>query len=194
MDHAPSQQAVRDLDDLSRGDVEAAERLTPTIYAELRALAGSYFRQQPKDHTLEPTALVHEAFVRLGGRDDGSGTSRAHFIAIAARAMRQVLINHAEKRSALKRGGGRRRLQLHDGIPDAIRVDADLLALEEALAALETRGARKARVVEMRFFAGMTIEQIAHVLGVSTTTVDDDWRMARAWLADRMDDDDAARS
>lgn len=183
-----SDDTAHQLDALSRGDASSADRLSPTIYAELRALAGSFFRRQAPDHTLQPTALVHEAFLRLMGTRETDWASRAHFLAVAARAMRHILINHAERRAALKRGGDRRRVPLRDAVASAPTHELDLLALNEALSALEAISARRAQVVEMKCFGGMTIEEIARVIDVSTTTVENDWRFARAWLAQRIED------
>ncbi|NNF44481.1 MAG: sigma-70 family RNA polymerase sigma factor [Phycisphaerales bacterium] len=187
--------ATRALTTLAGGDPSSAEQLFPLVYDELRELAGSYFRRQPADHTLQPTALVNEAYLRLIRGVAGGWNDREHFLAVAATAMRQILVNHAERRAALKRGGDRRRLTLAvagdragDGTPEPL----DLLGLDEALRGLSELDARKVRVVELRYFAGLTHEQIARVLGISLSTVEGDWRMARAWLAGRLRDGDGA--
>ena len=179
-------EATRILASLSEGDRQSAERLLPIVYDELRVLADRYFRAQPSDHTLQPTALVHEAFLRLVNQPEANWESRAHFLAVAAIAMRQILINHAEKRRTKKRGGDRRKLALDDGNAPSASPDLEILALNEALAELATLDDRKSRVVELRFFGGLTHDEIAHVLGVSRTTVEGDWRTARAWIAKRM--------
>jgi RNA polymerase sigma-70 factor (ECF subfamily) len=159
--------------------------LVEVVYSELRALAASYMRGQKGSHTLQPTALVHEAFLKLAKVDPRSFTDRAHFLAVAATAMRQVLVNHAEARAALKRNGGRSAAELGDGVaaPDLGLAEIDVLIVEEALRRLESLDPRKARVVEAKIYGGLTHEEIATVIGVSLTTVESDWRMARAWLA-----------
>lgn len=177
---------TRILGELNQGDGSAVERLLPLVYDELRALAGSYFARQQAGHTLQPTALVHEAYLKLVG-GEGRWQNRAHFMAVAATAMRQILMNHARDKAAAKRGGGAAKITIIDAVtpateePDAGR-RLDLIALDEALTKLAAVSARQARVTELRFFGGLTIADTAHVVGVSTTTVEDDWHMARAWL------------
>jgi RNA polymerase sigma-70 factor, ECF subfamily len=177
------------LGELSAGDSTAAERLLPLVYDELRALAAGYLRQERPGHTLQPTALVHEAYVRLVGGSQPDWAGRAHFLAVAARAMRRTLVNHALARKAEKRGGGRTMLSLDPDSAPAPGGEIDASALSEALDRLEALDERKARVVEMRFFGGMTVEESAGVLGVSVSTVEGDWRFARAWLSKEMADD-----
>ncbi len=171
---------------LTAGDEAAAGRLMDVVYEELRALAGNYFRSEPEGHTLQPTALVNEAFIRVANRTGHAIEDRAHFLAVCALAMRAILTDHARRRRRIKRGGGRKRVDL-TGI-DASHDDPglDALALDEALTALAENNERQARIVEYRFFSGMTIEEIRTVLGVSRSTVEDDWRMARAWLKVRL--------
>ncbi len=154
----------------------------PLLYDELRGLAGRYLRGERPGHTLQPTALVHEAFLKLVGQKNADYKSRGHFLAISAMAMRRILVDHAEKRSAAKRGAGAKRVPLVDHLAVAESPDLDLVALDEALNRLAERDARKARVVEQRFFAGMEMSQIAENLGVSLVTVKRDWEFARAWL------------
>ena len=187
MDEPASPDATRMLTTLADGDADAAGDLLPIVYEELRALAGSYFRHQPADHTLQPTALVHEAFLRLINHEGARWKDRAHFLAVAATAMRQILISHARRRGAVKRGGGRARVPLDVGGGPAILPDEDLIALDDALERLREQDERKSRVVELRFFGGMTVEEIAHVCDVSKTTAENDWRLARAWLAEQLD-------
>ena len=170
------------LDKVNEGDSSAAEALMPLLYDELRGLAGRYLRGERPGHTLQPTALVHEAFLKLVGQKNADYKSRGHFMAIAAVAMRRILVNHAQKRSAAKRGGGAKRVPLADDLAVAESPDLDLVALDEALDRLAERDPRKARVVEQRFFAGMEMSQIAENLGVSLVTVKRDWEFARAWL------------
>lgn len=175
------------LQQLQEGDGSAAQRLLPLVYEELRALAGSHFRHQRADHTLQPTALVHEAFVRLIKAPDGQWKNRSHFFAVAATAMRQILTDHARRKKADKRGGAGEKIGLDQALGAANdEKDIDIVALDEALTKLATLDARKHRVVELRFFGGLSMEEIAEVLEVSKTTIETDWRGARAWLATEM--------
>ncbi len=161
------------------GDEQALGRLMPLVYDHLRQRAAGYLARERADHTLQPTALVHEAFVRLvGGEVDWQ--NRAHFLAVAARVMRQILIDHARGRRAQKRGGRRVTLS-NDLVMDAPR-DIDVVALDDALVELEKLDPRQAKVVELRFFGGLDIEETAEVLGISPATVKREWRMAKAWL------------
>ncbi len=182
MHEAEQTEANRALAALGEGDSGAAQRLLPMVYAELRALAGSYFRGQRADHTLQPTALVHEAFVRLIDQSGIQWKSRAHFMAVAATAMRHILTDHARRTNAVKRGGGQHRIELTDGVALAGGTDIDLAALAEALEKLAALDARKHRIVELRFFGGLSVDEAAEVLSVSKSTIESDWRAARAWL------------
>jgi len=175
-------QATQILKDTRCGSQSAAGDLFALVYDELRALAGSCLRREQAGHTLQPTALVHEAYLRLVDVDSLGRQDRAHFLALAARVMRQVLIDHARKKRAEKRGGDWVRMALVEEPSVARDDEVDVLAVEETLKALEALDARKAKVVELRFFGGMTIEEAAVVLGVSPKTVEADWYMARAWL------------
>jgi RNA polymerase sigma factor (TIGR02999 family) len=176
----------------SRDDEPVLEgrALAAIVYDELRGLAAGYMRGQRRDHTLQPTALVNEAFLKIVKANPAAATSRSHFLAVAATAMRQVLINHAEARGARKRGGGRRRVELLEslGAPDRALSLPDLLAIDESLRRLEALDRRKASVVEMKLFGNLTTEETAEVLGVSVSTVESDWRMARAWLSRELGD------
>lgn len=168
---------------LSSGDGSATAELLPLVYQELRAIAGQYFRDQPSDHTLQPTALVHEAFLKLVGQSGIAWQSRAHFLAVAATAMRHILVDHARARATAKRGGDRLQLTLDEAVvPAGGPPDLDMLALHESLTKLTKLDDRQGRIVEMRFFGGMKVKEIAEVLGVTKTTVDNLWRAARAWL------------
>jgi RNA polymerase sigma factor (TIGR02999 family) len=170
------------LAQLRDGDDSAAARLLPIVYDELRALAGHYFRRQPSDHTLQPTALVHEAFVRLIA-DDGGWADRGHFIALAAQAMRQILVDHARKRAAAKRGGDHwKRITLDDGLAAAESRGVDVLVLEDAMTRLAALSARQAQIVELRVYGGLTIEEVAALLDIGPTTVKADWTIAKTWL------------
>ena len=168
----------------SRGDPEAVRRLAPLVYDELRALAGKYLplRGGAGTATLQPTALVHEAFLRLIGHDAADFKSRTHFLATAATAMRSVLVDYARARGAAKRGAGWCRITLDEAAAFQAETALDLCALDEALARLAHLKRRAARIVELRFFGGMSVEEVANCLGVSVRTVKGDWRTARAWL------------
>jgi RNA polymerase sigma factor (TIGR02999 family) len=180
-----SGQATMLLEQVRAGDAGAAEKLLPLIYAELRALAGSYFRDQPGHHTLQPTALVHEAYLRLIQQPADAWQTRAHFFAVAATAMRQILTDFARRRNAQKRGGGAARVAL-DVVNPAAAPEYDPSELDELLTMLARHDARKARVVELRFFGGLEMKEIAEVLNVSLSTVEADWRAARAFLAAKL--------
>jgi len=172
------------------GDSAASEAIVPLLYRELRGIAARCLQSERSDHTLQPTALVHEAFLKLVGQDNADYNSRGHFMAIAAMVMRRILVNHATARAAQKRGGGARRVPLHNDLRISKDRSIDLVALDEALTKLAERDARKAKVVEQRFFAGMEMSQIAEILGVSLATVKRDWEFARTWLMREMHTDD----
>ncbi len=178
----PSSTITGILNRARHGDHDAASELLPLVYRELRQLASGYLSAERGNHTLQPTALVHEAYIHLIGRT-GEWKNRAHFLAASATAMRRVLIDHARARRAAKRGGGATRVSLHSEIADITRQDVQVLELDGLLEQLAKLSARMAKIVELRFFAGMTISDVAEALGVSTTVVDDDWAVARAWLA-----------
>ena len=165
------------------GDEAAAAALVPLVYDELRRAASSALRRERADHTLQPTALVHEAFLRLAGLPAAPWQDRGHFVAIAARVMRQVLVDHARGRQALKRGPAAIRVPL-EGVeaPATPGGDVDLVALDDALERLTSIDARQGRIVELRFFGGLTVEETATLIGASERTVKRDWQMARAWL------------
>jgi RNA polymerase sigma-70 factor (ECF subfamily) len=170
------------LNRASRGDDSAVNRLMPLVYDELRALAESYLQQERPDHTLQATALVHEAYVRLVRQEEVEWQSRAHFFAVAAQAIRRILVDHARGRQRAKRGGDRQRVRLEEDVALAKGRDLDLLALDEAMEKLATLHERQARIVELRFFGGLSLKDVAKFLGISPRTVDGDWSMARAWL------------
>lgn len=182
---------AQSLTELLRGGLgaspQAAAELFPVVYLELRRLAGSILRGESSGHTLQATALVNEAYLKLLGAEAASFQSRAHFFAVAARMMRQILVDHARKRLAGKRGGGAKKLELKEALVVSETNADEFLALHEALEALEEFDARKARVVEMRYFSGMTGEEIAEALGVSVPTVTRELRVAQAWLAARLE-------
>ncbi len=183
--------ATRLLARIREGDENAAADLMPLVYEELRTLAGRWFRHQPPSHTLQPTALVHEAFLRMVDRTGTDWKDRAHFCAVCAVAMRGILADHARRRRAAKRGGDWKRVTL-TGTPAESGVDAiDALALDEALGRLAERSERQARLVEYRFFGGLSVEEAAAMLDVSAPTAERDWRMARAWLSAELAGDGA---
>ncbi len=155
-------------------------RFAETVYGELRAIADACFRRQNPGHTLQPTALVNEAYLRIGER---SFCDRNHFVSLAARAMRQILVDHARRRGAEKRGGGAYRVTIAEPAEREGLAPVDVIALDEALVNLAAADERQARVVELRFFGGQSVEEIANALGVSSRTVELDWRMAKAWLS-----------
>jgi RNA polymerase sigma factor (TIGR02999 family) len=167
------------------GDQAAFDRLMPIVYDELRRLAGHYLRGERQGHTLQSTALVNEACVLLMGQQNIDWQSRAHFVGVAAQAMRRVLVNYARARNFQKRGGQLLHVELEEAaaiVADAEQQTAELVALDDALQALEKLDPRKCRVVELRYFGGLNIEETAEALGVSEPTVTRDWTTARAWL------------
>jgi RNA polymerase sigma factor (TIGR02999 family) len=164
------------------GRADVYDQLFALVYDELRSLASSYMQHERADHTLQTTALVNEAYVRLVGHKDKLPENRLHFFAVAAKVMRQILIDHARTRHYEKRGGKTVKISLDEAMILSDERAADLVALDEALKSLATIDARKSHVVELRFFGGMTIEEAAEFLGVSFNTVVRDWEMARAWL------------
>ena len=170
------------LDGVARGDGDALDRLLPVVYAELRRLAARYLKGERAGHTLQPTALAHEAYLRLVGQRDAGWQGRSHFLGVAARAMRSVLVDHARRRKALKRGGGETPISLDATVIVAGSLPVAFDDLDRALDDLAKLSERQARVVELRYFAGLTIEETAEVLGISPVTVKRDWALARAWL------------
>ncbi|HPF39387.1 MAG TPA: sigma-70 family RNA polymerase sigma factor [Phycisphaerae bacterium] len=168
------------------GDSSAAAALLPLVYEDLRAQAAVLFRAQNPEHTLQPTALVHEAYLKLVKSASNSWESRRHFMAVAATAMRQVLADHARDRRRLKRGGGAAKITLHDNYLTDQTAQIDLVELDDALAELSKLDPRQSRIVELRFLSGLNAEEIADLLGVSRRTVELDWRIARAWLRKRI--------
>lgn len=174
------------LEDWRNGDQEACGELVAVLYKELRALAGSYMQSERAGHTLRPTALVHEVYVKLAGADPLDLKDRGHFLAVAARQMRRLLVDYARQSGAVKRGGIRVEIDL-DGRKD-IHSDLDLSHLNAALDKLEQEDERAARIVELRFFAGLTEEETASALDISRSTVRRDWDYARAWLLAELTD------
>jgi RNA polymerase sigma factor (TIGR02999 family) len=172
------------LRELQAGDRSAFDRLAPLLYDEMRRLAASLFRSERSGHTLQPTAVVHEAWLRLAQQEALPFETRSHFLGIAARVMRQVLVDASRARLAEKRGGGGVKVELNEELHGGIaRADLEVMALHRALDELAALDERKARIVEMRYFAGLTGEEIAEVLSIGTATVTRDLRTAEAWLA-----------
>ena len=171
------------LIDWSDGDQAALEKLMPLVYDELRRLASNYLRRERASHTLQPTALVNEAYLKLVDQRNAKWQNRAHFFGISAQLMRRILVDHARQHQAAKRGGSKQqRLSITSAERVAKQPEVDLLALNEALDELTTMDPQQAQIVELKFFGGLSIEETAEVLGISHATVERDWKMARAWL------------
>ena len=177
----------------SQGDKAALDRLTPLVYDEIRRIAHRYVQREREGHTLQTTALINEAYLRLAGSQNIDWQNRSHFYAVTAQVMRHILIDHARKRRYVKHGGEAQRVGFDTAIAEASTMSSarasELLALDEALAELERLDPRKSRVVELRYFGGLTLEETAEVLEVSLMTVRRDWRAAKAWLFRRMKDE-----
>jgi RNA polymerase sigma-70 factor, ECF subfamily len=167
---------------LTRGDDGAGSKLIPVVYDELRRLAGSYMRRERVDHTLQATALVHEAYLKLVEQRSVNWQSRAHFFGVAAQLMRRILIDHARGHTREKRGGEQKKVSLDEAFVFSEQQADELLAVDDSLNRLEKIDPRQARVVELRFFGGLSVEEAAEVLGVSPKTVKRDWSVAKAWL------------
>jgi RNA polymerase sigma factor (TIGR02999 family) len=176
----------------SQGNQAALDALTPLVYQELRQRARNYLRQERADHTLQPTALIHEVYLRLIGENMPDWKDRSHFFAIASRGMRQILVDHARRKGAGKRGDGVANLSLEEALIPAQSEHSDLLALDEALSKLAAFDERKCKIVEMRYFGGCTVEETAEALGISGITVLRETRVAEAWLRRAMLGEDAA--
>ncbi len=185
MTFAGREEVTRLLQDLNAGDDRAADALIPLVYSEMRKLAAHYLKSERVGHTLQPTALVHEAFLKIVGQET-EWQNRNHFFAIAANIMRRILVDYARGRHAEKRGGMAENVALDDALMFARERPAQIVALNEALEELASIDPRRVKVVEMRFFGGMSNEEIASVLGVHTNTVVRDWNLARAWLKSRL--------
>ncbi len=174
-------EVTRILSEVRRGNPEALEELIPLVYRELRRLAAYYMQQERPEHTLQATELVHEAYLRLAGRENADWQNRAHFFGVAAQVMRSLLVDHARARLRAKRGGGQT-VQLNEGLTFAAVKSDELLAIEEALARLCRIDPRQGRIVELRYFGGLSVEEVAEVLGISERTVKREWQMAKVWL------------
>lgn len=178
----PSSDVTQLLRAWNTGDRRALDRLLPIVYAELRAVAHHHLRRESPALTLQPTALVNEVYLRLVRITRLTWQDRAHFFAMCSRLMRQILVDAARGRRVAKRGGGAAQVTLDEGLEPAVMTLPDVIALDDALTALEKSDPRKCQVVDLRFFAGLSVEEIATVLGVSTDTVSRDWKFARTWL------------
>ena len=185
---ADSNQVTKLLHDWKNGDPEALDRLTPLVYQELRRLADSYLRNERAAQTLQPTALVHDLYLRLVGGEQPDWQSRAHFFGIAAHRMRQILVEHARQRRASKRGGATEPVTLDEMVCFAPQRSSDVIALDEALNSLATFDERKCKIIELRYFAGLSIEEVAEALEISVATVGRNQRLAEAWLKRYMTD------
>ncbi|MEO7724427.1 MAG: sigma-70 family RNA polymerase sigma factor [Chthoniobacterales bacterium] len=179
---SPRDHATRLLIDWGQGDAEAASRLIPLVYDELRQIARGYLRRERADHTLQATGLVHEAYLRLVDQTVTSWQNRAQFFGVAACVMRRVLVDHARRHRAEKRGGTWEKLEFDDALAAGLPRSLDLVALDEALQNLAQVDPRQSQVVELRFFGGLTTEEAAEVLDVSPRTIKREWRRAKAWL------------
>src|ERR1022692_4645439 len=174
-------QVTQLLKAMAKGDSEAADKLLPLVYGELHRLASSYMRNERPDHTLQPTALINEAYLRLA-REDTDWNSREHFIGVAANVMRRVLVDYARAHRAEQRGGGLKRVEMQDDFAISAEKLDEVAVLDEALCSLESLNPRQGRVVELRYFGGLSVEQIAALLGVSPRSVKRDWSLARIRL------------
>jgi RNA polymerase sigma-70 factor, ECF subfamily len=173
------------LQQWASGDLRAREDLVPLVYQELRKRAAAYLRRERRDHTLQPTALVNEAYLRLMGQDRVTWINRAQFFGVAAQAMRRILVDHAREREAAKRPGGIR-VTLDEGMRTVPPIDCELLMLDSVLQELAVIDQRQARIVEMKYFAGLSEEEVAAILSLSRTTITREWQSARAWLYRRL--------
>jgi RNA polymerase sigma factor (TIGR02999 family) len=174
------------LAELRRGDEKARDQLVTLVYPELKRIAARYLRDERPDHSLRPTGLVHEVYLRLIGSEQATWQNRAHFFAAVARQMRHLLVDYARARNASKRAGGNVRISLHDVQATAAARDEDLVALDEALSRLEQIDPRATRVVELRFFTGLSERETAEALRISVATLKRDWSFAKAWLYDQL--------
>jgi RNA polymerase sigma factor (TIGR02999 family) len=178
-----NKEVTRVLKAAAEGDERAAQNLLPLVYAELRSLARARLKRLPPGQTLQPTALVHEAYLRVVGDEDPGWDGRGHFFASAARAMRDILVEQARRKGALKRGGDRRRIDMELAEPALEMPSEDVIAVDEVMRRLEKEDPRKGQIVNLRYFARLTTAETASALGVSIATVGREWRYIRAWLA-----------
>ena len=190
MSEKPANETTRLLREVVRGSRPAADRLMTQLYGEFRALARRYLGRESPAHTLQATALVNEVYMKLVDQTRVDWKGRTHFFAIGAEVMRRVLVDHARRKGRAKRGGGLQQVSL-DALPTiSAHSEADVLAVHEAIEELAKRDPRQAKIVELRFFGGLTVKEVAEVLGVSQRTVEAEWTMIRAWLRRRLSDED----
>ncbi len=176
------------LQQASKGSRDAVDRLLPLVYDELRRIASDYLYRERADHTLQPTAIVHEAYLRLVNQQSAGWNDRTQFFAVAAKIMRRILVDHARSRKAAKRGGGKRKSEFDDALAVFEERAIDLVALDEVLNKLADVDERKSRVVELRFFGGLSVEETSRILNVPLRTVERDWTFAKAWLRSKLGD------
>ena len=186
MAEPPTDQVTLLLQQASRGSRDAVDQLLPLVYDELRRIAADYLHRERADHTLQPTAIVHEAYLRLVNQQSAGWNDRTQFFAVAAKIMRRILVDHARARRAAKQGGGRRRTEFDDAFAVFEERAIDLVALDEVLNRLAEVDERKSRVVELRFFGGLSVEETSRVLNIPLRTVERDWTFAKAWLRSKL--------
>ncbi|HKS42115.1 MAG TPA: sigma-70 family RNA polymerase sigma factor [Blastocatellia bacterium] len=186
MNEQGTESATQLLIQLSNGNHATVDLLLPLIYDEMRKLAANYLRRERPDHTLQPTALVHETYLRLVDQTRVTWQNRAHFFGVAAQIMRRLLVDYARKHKAEKRGADFQKLSLDENIDKAIERGSEIIALDRALEALAEIDQQKARIIELRYFGGLTVEETAEVMGVTPVTINRHWRMAKAWLQGQM--------
>ena len=191
MSDMESSQATQIVNAIASGDRTGADRLFSLVYSSLRDLASRYLRGEKRDHTLSPTDLVHEAYMKLIDQTRVEWRGKTHFLAVGAQAMRRILVDHARSRRRAKRGGGRVRIALNEQVAISPQRHEDVMALDEALAKLAEVDPRQATIVELRFFGGLNVAEVAEVLGVSKRTVENEWTAVRAWLRRELSEKDA---
>ena len=189
---ADPSQITKMVNDLAGGNRPAAEQLFGLLYDAFRGLAARYLKAERAGHTLSPTALVHEVYLKLVDQSRVNWQGRTHFFAVGAQIMRRILVDHARGKGRVKRGGGRIRIQLDEGLALSPQRDEDILAVDEALAKLAKVDPRQAAIVELRFFGGLSVAEVAEVLGLSKRTIEGEWTVARAWLRRELSGDDPA--
>jgi RNA polymerase sigma factor (TIGR02999 family) len=186
MDPDTSGEVTRLLAGIQGSNADALGQVLPLVYEELHALAERVLRGERADHTLQPTALINEAYLRLADQSGGKWQTRSHFVAVAATMMRRILVDHARAHTAQKRGGGQTRIELNEALAEGDEKSVDLEALDEALAELSRLDERQGRIVEMRYFGGLSVEETAGLLGISPATVKREWSSAKAWMKRRL--------
>lgn len=179
------------VEQVSKGDRAAAEQLLPVVYDELKKLAAHYMKKESPGHSLQPTALVHEAFLKLVDQTQVSYQGQTHFFALGAQAMRRILVDHARSRSRLRRGGDRSRVTFDEETVFSRTRDEDILVIDDLLTRLAELDSRQASIVELRFFGGLKVEEVAEALDLSKRTIESEWAMARAWLRNQLSEDDS---